>query len=119
MFYTLIPADHRAGQYSSNQIQQPFTFCVDILDQGESYRMEAELPVFRKEDISLTIKEDVLTVSAHREEEQQVGQYVCRSFDVSSIQQEGIRATIENGVLVLTLPKASAVKPERRSISIQ
>lgn len=44
---------------------------------------------------------------------------VRRSFDVSAIQQEGIRAAFENGVLVLTLPKASAVKPERRSISIQ
>lgn len=41
------------------------------------------------------------------------------SFDVSAIEQEGIRAAFENGVLVLTLPKASAVKPERRSISIQ
>ena len=101
---------------------------MDILDQGDSYRMEAELPGFRKEDISLTVKEDVLTVAAHREKEQQAGQYVCRerptgdvrrSFDVSAIEQEGIRATFENGVLVLTLPKASAVKPERRSISIQ
>ena len=70
----------------------------------------------------------MLTVAAHREGEQHVGQYVCRqrragdvrrSFDVSAIQQEGIRAAFENGVLVLTLPKASAVKPERRSISIQ
>ena len=128
MFYTLIPTDHRAGQYSSNQPQQHVPFCVDILDQGEGYRMEAELPGFRKEDISLTIKEDVLTIAAHREEEQHVGQYVCRerragdvrrSFDVSAIQQEGIRAAFENGVLVLTLPKASAVKPERPSISIQ
>ena len=44
---------------------------------------------------------------------------MCRSFDVSAIEQESIRAAFENGVLVLTLPKASAVKPERRSISIQ
>ena len=128
MFYTLIPTDRRAGEYSSNQSQQPVSFCVDILDQGNRYRMEAELPGFRKEDISLTVKEDVLTVAAHREKEQQSSQYVCRerragdvrrSFDVSAIEQEGIRAAFENGVLVLTLPKASAVKPERRSISIQ
>ena len=104
------------------------SFRTDVIDTGDSYELEAELPGFRKEDISLTIKEDVLTISAHREEEQHVGQYVCRerragdvrrSFDVSAIQQEGIRAAFENGVLVLTLPKASAVKPERRSISIQ
>ena len=128
MFYTLIPTDRRAGEYSSNQSQQPVSFCVDILDQGGSYRMEAELPGFRKEDISLTVKEDVLTVAAHREKGRQAGRRVCRerragdvrrSFDVSAIEQEGIRAAFENGVLVLTLPKVSAVKPERRSISIQ
>ena len=103
-------------------------FSTDIRDEGAHYLLQADLPGFRKEDISLTIKEDVLTIAAHREEEQHVGQYVCRerragdvrrSFDVSAIQQEGIRAAFENGVLVLTLPKASAVKPERRSISIQ
>ena len=103
-------------------------FRTDIRDAGEHFILECELPGFRKEDISLTVKEDVLTVAAHREKEQQAGQYVCRerragdvrrSFDVSAIEQEGIRAAFENGVLVLTLPKASAVKPERRSISIQ
>ena len=103
-------------------------FKTDITDNGKEYVLEADLPGFRKEDISLTVKEDVLTVAAHREKEQQAGQYVCRerragdvrrSFDVSAIEQEGIRAAFENGVLVLTLPKASAVKPERRSISIQ
>ena len=103
-------------------------FSTDIRDEGAHYLLQADLPGFRKEDISLTVKEDVLTVAAHREKEQQSGQYVCRerrvgdvrrSFDVSAIEQEGIRAAFENGVLVLTLPKASAVKPERRSISIQ
>ena len=108
--------------------QQVNPFRTDISETADGYKLEADLPGFRKEDISLTIKEDVLTIAAHREEEQHVGQYVCRerraddvrrSFDVSAIEQEGIRAAFENGVLVLTLPKASAVKPERRSISIQ
>ena len=44
---------------------------------------------------------------------------MCAAVLMSAIEQEGIRAAFENGVLVLTLPKASAVKPERRSISIQ
>ena len=112
-------------RFFGNSVQ---SFRSDIKDEGNAYLIETDMPGFRKEDISLTIKEDVLTIAAHREEEQHVGQYVCRerragdvrrSFDVSAIQQEGIRAAFENGVLVLTLPKASAVKPERRSISIQ
>ena len=108
--------------------QQVNPFRTDISETADGYKLEAELPGFRKEDISLTVKEDVLTVAAHREKEQQAGQYVCRerptgdvrrSVDASAIEQEGSRAAFDHGVLVLTLPKASAVKPERRSISIQ
>ena len=94
MFYTLIPTDRRAGEYSSNQSQQPVPFCVDILDQGDSYRMEAELPGFRKEDISLTVKEDVLTVSAHRETAQQSGQYVCTERHTAAMQPSSRRASV-------------------------
>jgi len=119
--------DFERRMFPADRSELP-AFRTDIRDEGDHFLLEADLPGFRKEDISLTIKEDVLTIAAHREEEQHVGQYVCRerragdvrrSFDVSAIQQEGIRAAFENGVLVLTLPKASAVKPERRSISIQ
>ena len=129
MFYTLIPTDRRAGQYSSNQPQQPVPFCVDILDQGDSYRMEAELPGFRKEEISLDLKGDLLTVTAcHKGESQESqGKYLCRerhwgsygrSFDVSEVQQSGITAAYENGVLKLMMPKKSAIQPQSSRIAI-
>ena len=88
-----------------------------------------ELPGFQKEEISLDLKGDVLTVTAHHQEEKEThtGKYLCRerrygdfarSFDVSSVQQRGITAAYENGVLKLVLPKKSAVQPESSKIAI-
>ncbi len=105
---------------------------TDIQDMGDSYLLSAELPGFKKEDIKLDIEGDLLTISAeHSEEhsEDQKGGYLCRerhygayrrSFDVSSIQQDAIRASYQDGVLELTLPKKEAApEPQRRAISIE
>ena len=105
---------------------------TDIQDMGDSYLLSAELPGFKKEDIKLDIEGDLLTISAaHSDESEQKneGGYLCRerhfgsysrSFDVSQIQQDGIRASYKDGVLELTLPKKEAKPlPERRAIEIE
>ena len=108
---------------------QPSAFRTDIQDLGDRYLLEADLPGFQKEEISLDLKGDVLTVTAHHQEEKEThtGKYLCRerrygdfarSFDVSSVQQRGITAAYENGVLKLVLPKKSAVQPESSKIAI-
>ena len=109
---------------------QPSAFRTDIQDLGDRYLLEADLPGFRKEEISLDLKGDLLTVTACRKEENQEhqGKYLCReryfvsykrSFDVSEVQQSGITASYENGVLKLTLPKKSAVQPQCSKITIE
>ena len=106
-------------------------FRCDIQDKGDHYLLEADLPGFRKEDIDLHLEDNVLTITAkHQEtaENKQDGKYICRerrvgsyarSFDVSGIQEEGISAAYENGVLTLILPKQGEVVPQSRKISIQ
>ena len=104
---------------------------TDIEDKGDSYLLSAELPGFNKEDIKLDLDGDVLTISAvHSEESEKKekdGSYVCRerhygsysrSFDVSTIRQEEIKAAYKNGVLELTLPKQAAQVPQARRIEI-
>ena len=41
-------------------------FKTDLIDEGDSYLLEADLPGFEKKDITLDIKDDVLTVKAER-----------------------------------------------------
>ncbi len=108
------------------------TFRTDIRDEGDKFVLEAELPGFKKEDIKLDLKDGILTVSAQHsessEEKDKKGSYIrrerrygsfARKFDVSGIQEDGITAAYNNGVLSLTLPKAQPVVPAARQIEIR
>ena len=105
-------------------------FSTDIRDEGDHYLLEAELPGFRKEDIDLDVKDGFLTISASHQDSNETKQdnYLCRerrsgsfsrSFNLDGIQEEGITASYNNGVLELTLPKRQEVLPQSRKIAIQ
>ncbi len=107
-------------------------FKTDIKDDGDSYLLEADLPGFAKEDIKLDIDGDCLTISAERhsehEEKDKKGKYVrcersygsySRSFDVSGINTDEIKAKYDNGVLKLTMPKKEKVLPASRRLEIE
>lgn len=121
--------DHIPRFFVTESDSQPAAFRTDIQDLGDRYLLEADLPGFRKEEISLDLKGDLLTVTAcHKGESQESqGKYLCRerhwgsygrSFDVSEVQQSGITAAYENGVLKLMLPKKSAVQLQSSRIAI-
>ncbi len=107
-------------------------FRTDIRDDGDHFTLEADLPGFNKEDISLDLKDSILTISAiHQESDEQKddkGNYIRRerrygsfqrSFDVTGIDQSGISAAYQNGVLTLSLPKERPVQSESYKIAIQ
>ena len=106
-------------------------FRTDIRDDGDKFVLEAELPGFEKGDISLDVKEGILTITAkHQEKEEhkdEKGGYIrrerrfgsfSRSFDITGIDESGITAAYTNGILELRLPKAAPVIPEARRIAI-
>lgn len=140
MMYRMLPYSRSNGLNNwFDEIERSFfpaesrrmpTFRTDVRDEGSAYRLEAELPGFRKEDIELEVKDGVLTISASREEggEEKKGNYLykerrsgsfTRSFEVSGIREEDIAAAYENGVLILTLPKRGEPEPQSRKIAIQ
>ncbi len=92
-------------------------FRCDISEKDGSYLLEAELPGFDKKDINIDLENDVLTIRAqHNTEseekddkgylrrERRFGSF-SRSFDVSGIDTEQIRADYKNGVLEVSMPK--------------
>jgi HSP20 family protein len=106
-------------------------FKTDIRDEGEHYLLEADLPGFKKEDISVNIEGDTLTIRAERsestEEKDSKGNYIkrersfgsfSRSFDLTGIRVEDIAAAYENGVLKLTMPKKQETLPTSRKLEI-
>ena len=106
---------------------------TDIHETGDpkAYRFAVELPGFQKEDISLELKEGILTIKAeHKENQDQKddkGNYIrrerrygsfSRTFDVSGIDENAITAVYNNGILELTLPKLAPGVPQSRQIAI-
>ncbi len=105
-------------------------FRTDVTDTGDAFKLESELPGFKKEDIKLDVENDCLTISAERKldnedkkhnfikRERFYGSY-SRSFDVSGIQVDGIQASYKDGVLTLILPKKQETLPASRRLEIQ
>jgi HSP20 family protein len=107
-------------------------FKTDIIDNGGEFVLKADLPGFKKEDISIDVSGGYLTISAVRndekEEKNDKGEYIrrersygsfSRSFDISEIDEGAINASFDNGVLTLKLPKLEKREPEQKRIEIQ
>ena len=103
------------------------TFRVDIRELENAYLLEAELPGVSEENISVQVDEDVLSISAdmnleNKDEtcmysERQRG-HMERSFQLEGVNQDGITAQLDQGLLRITLPKLEARRPEVRRIAI-
>lgn len=112
----------------------PNAMSTDIEDLGDSYRMEMELPGYEKEDLKADLKNGYLTIAADHnasnDEKDENGNYVrrerftghCqRSFYVGeNVTKEDIKASFENGVLTLIIPKKEApAVEEQKYIAIE
>ncbi len=96
-------------------------FRTDILDRGDHYELQAELPGFDKDDINISVSDNYLTITAQHKQEQEekknsfvrkerrYGSY-SRSFDISGIKAQNISASYKDGVLSLKLPKEEQKK---------
>ncbi len=103
-----------------------------IRNTGSNYTLEAEIPGFRENDISIDISGNWLTISAHhpkeRFEKDQKDGYLrkerydgtySRSFNVSEIRTDKISGSYESGILKLKLPKKGSHMPKPCSRTAQ
>lgn len=119
------------GRHAANMMK------TDVQEHNDHYEVDIDLPGFKKEELSLELKDGYLVISAAKgfskdEKEEQTGRFVrreryagsmSRSFYVGEdMKQEDIHAKYESGVLKLGIPKAEARKPEveeRKYIAIE
>ena len=102
---------------------------VDIQETADAYRLQAELPGLTREDIQITLENNVLRLSGERKFERDVKKEnfhrVERTYGTFSrafalpqqVNAEGVQAGFENGVLTILVPKAEQAKPRKISIS--
>lgn len=108
------------------------TFKVDVKDLGPSYELTAELPGFKKEDISLDYENSYLTIAAASEEQKEEkgkGESylhrercfgsVSRSFYIDDVDSAKIDAEFKNGVLKIELPKLLKNEEKAKKIAIK
>jgi len=108
----------------------PLEISIDVTQDANSYSVKADIPGVKKEDISVSIDGNVVTIGAEvkRESEEKKGETVLReeryvgqmqrSFSLpTEVDQGKAEAKYADGVLRLTLPK----KPgsERKTLAIQ
>ncbi len=104
---------------------------VDVSEEDEQFTVRAELPGVKKDDISVTVENGVLTIGAETRseseskdgeryirQERRYGKYL-RSLRLGvQIDEHKIKATYKDGVLELVLPKAETVKPKRIAVDV-
>jgi HSP20 family protein len=92
------------------------TFKVDVEETPEDFRIQAELPGIKKEEINLELNEGKLTISVKKEEntEEEKKNYLHRERRLTSMTRgiylgeakaEGIKAKLEDGILTVVVAK--------------
>ena len=96
---------------------------TDIHEKDGAYEIAVDLPGFKKDEISIDVKDSYLTISAEKgldkDEEDKKGRVlrqeryagVCRrSFYVGDVTPEDVKAKYKSGVLTIVLPKKEQKK---------
>ena len=103
---------------------------MDLVETDNDFVLRADLPGLTEGDVNIELEDNVLTVSGERKsehEERQEGYYrverAAGSFSRSLALPEGvdadaIRASFENGVLEIHIPKPEERKPRKVAISV-
>jgi len=97
-----------------------------LLEDGEGYTLQVEMPGVNKEGLEISVENNELTILGHRSLPAVEGTLIHResrpnnfrrSFELDpSIDTGKISAKIDQGVVTLTLPKAEQVKPRKIAV---
>ncbi len=103
---------------------------VDIVEDDKEYLIKAELPEVKKEDIKVSVQDDVLSISGERqyEKEEKGKKYhrveraygsFMRSFTLpDDADGSKVSAEFKDGVLKVHLPKSEKAKPKSIEVKV-
>ncbi len=104
---------------------------TDVSETEGEYLIKAELPEVRKEDVSVTVLDGVLTLSGERRQEKReetekvhrlerrYGAFARRFALPEDADEQAIRAESRDGVLLVHVPKQKVAQPQPRQIQVQ
>lgn len=114
------------GKHSKNLMK------TDVRETEDTHEVDIDLPGFKKDEISVDLKDGYLTVSAakglDKDEQDKKGRYIrqeryagscSRSFYVGDVEPKDVSAKYEDGILKLSMPKQARKElPKSSSIAI-
>jgi len=101
------------------------TFKIDIEETDSEYRIEAELPGVKKEEIEVGMENDSLCIVVRRNEEVNKDEKnfihrerrygsMSRSIRLANVKTSDIKAKLEEGVLFISVPKETQTVSNRK-----
>ncbi|QQK07261.1 Hsp20/alpha crystallin family protein [Miniphocaeibacter halophilus] len=116
-FYDLMDQFFNEGTLPTKFNNEPL-FKVDIQDLEDEYLVEADLPGYDKKEINIKLDDGRLTISVNKDEEidksdekknyihkERKTSSMSRSMYFDNIDEENLKAKLDNGVLEIKIPK--------------
>jgi len=123
--------DTNGGHGSGAQMLEGWYPAVDVYEDKDTLQVKAELAGLNKEDIEISLQDGYLVLSGERKQEEKqdnnevyrserwVGRFHRTISLPCRVEADKIKATYNEGVLTVTLPKAEEAKPKQIPISVK
>ena len=105
-----------------------WTPALDVYQDKDQFTVVAELPGLKKEEIELSLHDGVLTISGERKQEKKgeegyrnerfFGRFQRSVTLPASVEDNKVKATYQDGILKVVLPKAEEAKPKQIEVSV-
>ncbi len=104
---------------------------IDIEEDNENFIVSAELPGLKKEEVKISVRGNLLTISGERKQEVETknktyhrvermyGKFSRTITLPSDVDVNKIKAVYKDGVLHITLPKPETMKPKEIEVEIK
>ncbi len=104
---------------------------MDVEETDDEFRITAELPGMKKDDIKITFQDNILTISGEKKTEKKrddknlyyaerrFGKF-SRSISINSgVKLDKISAEFKDGILHIVVPKTEEAKPKQIEVKVK
>ncbi len=111
--------------------QRGFVPALDVYQTADDVVVETTLPGIKPKDVTISIENDVLTIEGSSEKKTEVDEKDYYRKEIrsgsfhravalpSSVKGDDAKASYENGVLKIVIPKREEVKPKKVTIDVK